>query len=117
MPFKTREDHLESYRQRASAAQGRASQAFARLLYLAEHRNSGQVRTVVQLLASTYNGQSSPFDLFKLRSVDVQISNDLLLCLDALRWGKADLYNLVPDGDRRTKNVINDWDLKWPEVF
>ena len=39
----------------------------------------------------------------------------MLLCLDALRLGKADLYKLVPDGDRRVKDVIKDWGLKWPE--
>ncbi|MEB0060362.1 hypothetical protein [Variovorax sp. LG9.2] len=109
------EEQFDSYRQRASAAQGPASQAFARLLDLAEHQNSGQIRTVVLFLASTYNGQAFPFDPFNLRSIDVDISDDMLLCLDALRWGKADLYKLVPDGDRRVKDVIKDWGLKWPE--
>lgn len=109
------EEQLDSYRQRASAAQGPASQAFARLLALAEHQNSGQIRSVVLFLASTYNGQAFPFDPFNLRSVDVDISDDMLLCLDALRWGKADLYKLVPNGDRRLKDVIKDWGLKWPE--
>ena len=109
------EEQLDSYRQRASSAQGPASQAFARLLDLAEHQNSGQIRNVVLFLASTYNGQAFPFDLFNLRSVDVDISDDMLLCLNALRWGKADLYKLVPNGDRRVKDVIKDWGLKWPE--
>lgn len=109
------EAQLENYRRRATAAQGPAAQAFARLLDLAEHRNSGQIRTVVQFLASTYNGPSFPYDLFDLRSVDVDISDDMLLCLDALRWGKADLYELVPDGDRRVKAVIEAWGLTWPE--
>ena len=109
------EEQLDSYRQRASALKGPASQAFARLLDLAEHQNSGQIRSVVLFLASTYNGQAFPFDPFNLRSVDVDISDDMLLCLDALRWGKADLYKLVPNGDRRLKDVIKDWGLKWPE--
>ena len=109
------EDSLESYKHRAAAVQGSAAQAFSRLLDLAEHQNSGQIRSVVLFLASTYNGQAFPFDPFNLRSVDVDISDDMLLCLDALRWGKADLYKLVPDGDRRVKDVIKDWGLKWPE--
>ena len=109
------EEQLVSYRQRASALQGPASQAFSRLLDLAEHQRSGQIRTVVLFLASTYNGQAFPFDPFNLRSIDVDISDDMLLCLDALRWGKADLYKLVPNGDRRLKDVIKDWGLKWPE--
>ena len=55
------------------------------------------------------------FDPFDLRAVDVEISDDMLVCLDALRWGKADLYKLVPDGDRRVRAVIEAWGLKWPE--
>ena len=67
------------------------------------------------MLASTYNGEAFPFDLFELRAVDVKISDDMLACLDALRWAKADLYKLVPDGERRVRVVIDRWDFKWPE--
>ena len=38
----------------------------------------------------------------------------MLACLDALRWGKADLYRLVPNGDKRVEAVINLWGLPWP---
>ena len=55
------------------------------------------------------------FDLFALRALDIEISDDMLLCIDALRWGRADLYSLVPDGDKRVKAVIERWGLKWPE--
>ena len=40
----------------------------------------------------------------------------MLACLDALLWGKADLYKLVPDGERRVQAVITAWGLKWPEA-
>ena len=33
--------------------------------------------------------------------VNEAISDDMLLCIDALRWGQSDLNSLVPDGDRR----------------
>jgi hypothetical protein len=100
--------------ERARVAQAAAAQAFGRLLDLAERRDSGQIRRVAQFLASTYNGEAFPFDLFELRAVDVAISDDMLTCLDALRWGKADLYKLVPDGDRRVRAVIDAWGLQWP---
>lgn len=29
--------------------------------------------------------------------------------LDALRWGKADLFRLVPDGEKRLQAVIALW--------
>ena len=31
----------------------------------------------------------------------LDISDDMPLFIDALRWGQADLHSLAPDGDRR----------------
>ncbi len=84
---------------RADEAAAQGATAYARLLDLAETRNSGQIRHIVQFVASTYNGQAFLFDLFDIRAVDVAISNDMFVCLDALRWAKADLHRLIPDGD------------------
>jgi len=67
----------------------------------AETRDSGQVRRVALFIAATYNGEAFPFDLFELRAVDEAISDDMLLCIDELRWGQSDLRSRVPDGDRR----------------
>ena len=100
-------------RSRDATAQG--AQAFARLLQLAEQRSSGQIVRVVQFIAATYNGQAFAFDLFDLRALDVAISDDMLHCLDALRWARADLYTLVPNGDARVRSVIAQWGLRWPE--
>jgi hypothetical protein len=30
----------------------------------------------------------------------------MLCCLDALRWGRADLHTLIPDGGARVRGVI-----------
>jgi hypothetical protein len=100
-------------RSRASTVAG--AQAFARLLSLAEERDSGQIARIARFLAATYNGHTFPLDPFELRAVDVAISDDMLRCLDALRWGRADLHTLVPDGDRRMQAVIARWGLRWPE--
>ena len=101
---------------RALVAQAAAAQAFARLLVLAEQRDSGQIRRVARFLASVFNGDAFPFDLFELRSVDVEISDDMLCCLDALRWAKADLYKLVPDGEGRVLKVLGSWGIEWPST-
>jgi hypothetical protein len=106
---------LATWAQRATKAQAAAAQAYARLLHLAESSDSGQVRRVAQFIASTYDGAAFPFDLFELRTLDVAISDDMLVCLDALRWGKADLFKLVPDGESRVKAVCAAWGLTWPE--
>lgn len=108
-------DDLEIWQQRAQEAQAAAAQAYARLLVLAETRDSGQIRRVAQFIASTYDGATFPFDLFELRTVDVAISDDMLTCLDALRWGKADLFKLVPDGERRVRAICAAWGFTWPE--
>lgn len=109
--FSDIERQEREWAERARVAQAAAAQAFARLLDLAGGRSSGQIRRVALFLAGTYNGEAFPFDLFELRTVDVAISDDMLACLDALRWGKADLYKLVPDGERRVLAVIDAWGL------
>jgi hypothetical protein len=108
------ERRQREWTRRAQAAQAAAAQAYARLLDLAEHRDSGQIARIARFLASTYHGEAFPFDLFELRAVDVEISDDMLTCLDALRWAKADLHKLVPDGDQRVRAVIDAWGLEWP---
>ena len=97
---------------RKGEATAKGGHAFLRLLQLAETRDSGQVRRVALFIAATYNGEAFPFDLFELRAVDEAISDDMLLCIDALRWGQSDLHSLVPDGDRRVRAVIEQWGLK-----
>ena len=46
--------------------------------------------------------------------MDVTIGDDMLCCLDALRWARADLYTLVPNGDARLRAVIKRWGLRRP---
>jgi len=108
-------DEMESMRLRSGEATAKGGQAFARLLTLAETHNSGQIPRIAKFIASTYNGNAFPFDLFELRALDIEISDDMLLCIDALRWGRADLYSLIPDGDKRVRAAIELWGLKWPE--
>ena len=115
MPQPYKDDDFERIRLRKGEATTKGGQAFQRLLQLAETRDSGQVRRVVLFIAATYNGEAFPFDLFELRAVDEAISDDMLLCIDALRWGQTDLHSLVPDGDWRVRAVIEKWGLKWPE--
>ncbi len=106
---------LQECENRSIAAQAKAAQSYSRLLHLAETRDSGQVRYVARFLASSFNGTAFPWNPFELRGLDVEIGDDMLACLDALRWAKADLYRLVPDGERRAEAVIKLWGLQWPE--
>jgi hypothetical protein len=108
-------DDLEHFAVRADEATRQGAQAFERLLRLAEERDSGQIPRVARFIAATYNGEDFKFDPFELRAVDIAISDDMLRCLDALRWARADLYALVPDGDARVRAVIDRWGLRWPD--
>ncbi|GAB3759297.1 hypothetical protein GCM10028796_06270 [Ramlibacter monticola] len=105
---------IGAYGTRSRRATQNGAQAFARLLKLAEERDSGQIPRIARFLAATYNGQAFQFNLFELRAVDNAIGDDMLSCLDALRWGRADLHRLIPDGDARVRAVIERWGLRWP---
>ncbi|MBA9913582.1 hypothetical protein D7S65_14425 [Ralstonia insidiosa] len=115
MNFEELDRQEREWAERASKVQASAAQAYDRLMRLAESSSAGQVHTVARFLASTFDGQAFPLDPFDLRAVEVTISDDMLLCLDALRWGKADLYKLVPDGNARLLAICQAWGLKWPE--
>ena len=104
-------DVLAGLSARAQQATCIGGQAFSRLLDLAESGDSGQPRRVALFVAATFNGRTFPLDLFELRAVDIDISDDMLCCLDALRWGRSDLYRLVPDGEARVRAVIRQWGL------
>lgn len=105
-------DDLDTFAARSSEATRKGAQAFARLLLLAETRDSGQIPRIARFVAATYNGHAFPLDPFELRAVDVAISDDMLCCLDALRWGRADLHTLIPEGDARVSAVIARWGLR-----
>ena len=100
------DDDMQRMEQRKREATAKGGHAYQRLLQLAETRDSGQIRRIAFFLAATYNGEAFPFDLFELRAVDEAIGDDMLLCIDALRWGQCDLYRLVPDGDKDRKSVV-----------
>jgi hypothetical protein len=94
-------EQVRDWEARALQAQAKAAQACLRLVELTERSDTGQALGVARFLASTFNGDRYPLDLFELRMLDVPLSDDALICIDALRWGKADLYKLLPDGERR----------------
>ena len=103
---------LTTYNARSGDATALGAEAYPRLLALTERHDSGQIARIVRFIAATYNGQAFSFDLFDLRTLDAAISDDMLLCLDALRWGVSDLYKLVPDGDARVRVLIDRWQLR-----
>lgn len=115
MNFSEIDKQERDWAERAQRAQSAAAQAYERLVTLSERNSTGQARRVAYFLASTFDGQTFPLDLFELRAVDIAISDDMLVCLDALRWGKLDLYKLIPDGYDRIMQMCVAWNIKWPD--
>ena len=109
------DDEMQRMILRKSEATAKGGPAYERLLRIAETRDSGQVQRIALFIASTYDGEAFPFDPFELRAVDENIADDMMLCLNALRWGQVDLDRLVPDGARRVRAVIEQWGLRWPD--
>lgn len=99
------------WQERALEAQAKGAQAFSRLLNLAETSHSGQARRIAEFVAGAFDGEFR-WNMFDLRALDVEHSDDMLLCLDAIRWGRSDLCNLVPDGEQRVRGVISEWKIQ-----
>lgn len=77
-------------------------------------RATGQIARTAHFLAVACNGDAFKLDVFELRAVDLAISDDMPRCLDALRWGLADLQTLVSNGNRRMRTVVASWSSRWP---
>ena len=89
------DDYMQRRVLRKGEATAKGEHALQLLLQLNEARDSAQVRRVALFIAATYNGETFPFHLSELRTLDRAIRGDLLLCIDALRWGQSDLHSLV----------------------
>lgn len=93
-------------RARQSLANG--GRAFERLLSVAEKKaDTGQAGVVVSFIASVVG--LSNFDLYDLRRLDVDSADDVMACIDTIRWRKAHLADLVPDGWSRARAISADW--------
>lgn len=108
------EDRLADYAARATAATAKGVPALERLLVLAETRDSGQIQRIASFLGAVWNGKRH-FDFYDLRALDADISDDMLAVLDALRWGKLAVGDMVPHGDRRIEAVLTSWGMYGPE--
>ena len=96
------DDDMQRMVLRKGEATAKGGHAFQRLLHLAETRAT-PVRFGASRSSSLRPTTAKPFPSFcsSCARAGVAISDDMLLCIDALRWGQSDLHSLVPDGDRR----------------
>ena len=95
--------------ERAAAATAGGRDALRRLLALAETRQSGQIERVAKFLGACWNG-ARHFDFCDLRTLDAEISDDMLTVLDALRWSVG-LSEMVPGADSRIEKILQAWGM------
>ena len=95
---------------RATAATAAGRDALRRLLTLAESHQSGQIQRVAKFLGACWNGRRH-FDFYDLRTLDVEISDDMLTVLDALRWAQVGIGELVPGADGRIEKALRAWGM------
>lgn len=81
--------------------------ALERLLCIAERSIAGQASSVAEFIASMQGYVR--FDIFNLRAVDEEISNDMLTCLEVIRWGKVPITDLLAGGAERAEAVSHKW--------
>lgn len=86
---------------RATHARGLATLSLDRLLGAAQLDPSSSGRRVARFLASLRDSSTWPLDLADLSAVDIGVSDDMLVCLDAHRWNKGSLFDLVDEGETR----------------
>lgn len=89
----------QAWARRSNQATVAGAEAFGRLVSFAELSDTGQGRTASRFVAAVIGAR--PYDMHDLRAVDIAISDDMLICLDALRWKQVALTDLVPDGRAR----------------
>ena len=85
--------------------------AFARLLKLAEERDSGQIPRIARFLAASYNGQAFPFDHGAHAGVTVGDERVQVGTAPAQRVQAA--QHVVADRDVHGAQFER-WGLRWP---
>lgn len=101
---------LNDDEKRARRAHANGAKAFERLLRIAEGSGTGQASKVAEFVAATVGHVR--FDMFNLRAVDLAISDDILICLEVIRWGKFPITHLVADGQVRVERVSYEWNYR-----
>lgn len=79
----------------------RLALAFERLLSRAEEPGLRRDDSVLVFILTVSDWQSATLDISMLRRADIPVADDMLVCLEALRWIKGDLCDVVGDGRRR----------------
>jgi len=104
-----KEDESVEWTRGDSQALSDAGSALTRLLTRAEELGVRRSKRIAQFLSTVDQKDIVVWPARDMREDEVAISDDMLLCLNALRWQRKALMELVPDGNRRLVNVVRAW--------
>ncbi len=100
----------EAIKSHKATIAGRA--AFERLLSMTEARSSGQIEIIAKFLWSTWHRSvESRFDIFDLRCLDTEISDDMFAVMDAVRWKEIPVSGFTEDLSRRMPAMAEAWGI------
>lgn len=109
------DDAYQEMERKKRTASALGAQSFHRLLLVAEGREdeiglrvSGNDAAAVAAFISDLAGDIA-FHFVDLRCLKHDLDEDIIRCIDAIRWAKQDLYNSVPDGFIRSCEVVKVW--------
>lgn len=97
--------------QQATAA---GSEAYEQLLDLAESDSISDEAKAVSTFLAFVDGRL-PFDCMTLREVSPEHGDNILVCLDVLRWNQIDLRDIVANGRERTADICDEWGFEKKE--
>lgn len=97
-------------RSHKATVSGRA--AFERLLNMTESCSSGQIEIIAKFLWSTWHRSvESRFDIFELRSLDTEISDDMIAVMDAIRWKEIPMSSFAENLRSRMSAMAEGWGI------
>lgn len=89
--------------------------AFTRLLGMAETRDSGQIRWIALFLHSIWNSTpDNRYSFQNLRGLDMEIGDDMLAVIDAIRWGEIPVDSMADNLKQRMPKMLCAWGLIKP---
>ena len=86
--------------------------ALKRLFELAETRDSGQIKTVANVLAACYNGRRFRIDLNDFRMLDVAIFGDVMSVIKLNTLPGPEVHEYFERGGERFEKMFKKFGLK-----
>lgn len=89
-----------------SDAKPTVKEALELLVDFALTSNSDEAKAAARLVASLHSSNDFRFNPLDLQCLNGRHSEAMMQCLDAVRMGRTDLYELISDGESRMRRIL-----------